>query len=112
MTQSTLLRTAALGAVLALAPNIALAADSFWKGTWTGAWGGRTPTSITIGNDSVKKYVYDGEKRNVGQSKVAKTVRFGTDYYVIVIRRTGKDTAHATYDDDEGLHGTVDLVRR
>jgi hypothetical protein len=91
-------------AVLASSANSA--EKSGWNGVWIGDFGHSSHISITVAHDRVTRYSYRGQPLDVAYVKVADNVlAFGDSYnYAMSLKRTGDNTALATY---HGRHGFV-----
>jgi hypothetical protein len=91
-------------AVLASSANSAEKSD--WDGVWLGDFGNNSGISITVAHDRVTKYSYRGQPLDVAYNKLADdTLSFGDGYnYAMSLKRTGGNTAKATY---HGHHGFV-----
>jgi hypothetical protein len=82
-----------------------------WNGTWSGKWGGQEPTSITIANNKVVSYQYQGVTTPVASSNVTpRTVTYGNNGVTVVLTRTGAKTASASLHSLQG-DATAELVR-
>jgi hypothetical protein len=85
--------------IAAVSPAAMAAPKSGWNGTWGGAWGGKASeaTSVTLSGDKVVSYTYQGTSTPVTMSTVtAKSVSYGDNGTVVVLTKTGKNTAFAT----------------
>ena len=85
-----------------------------WDGVWSGLWGGSASqaTSITIVNNRVVSYQYQGASNPVAASNVTPTTITYEDRGVsIVIKRTGDATATASLHSSQG-DATAQLTRR
>lgn len=68
-----------------------------WDGTWSGKWGGGSSARITIKNNKVTSYYFQGRPQGVGSTKMSgNTIRFGSDYS-ITMTMTGSNSASAAY---------------
>jgi hypothetical protein len=84
------------GTALAAVPSHAQNAG--WDGTWVGKWGNIVPSRIVISGGKVVDYRYRGKPQPTGKTKISRhALRFGTDLYSIVMDRTGRSTAKASY---------------
>ncbi|QRM54427.1 hypothetical protein [Sinorhizobium sp. BG8] len=71
-----------------------------WDGTWAGKWSGKSSGKVTIKNNKVTSYYFQGRAQKVGGTKVSgKTIRFGSGYSV-TMTFTGADTANAVWKGD------------
>jgi hypothetical protein len=85
-----------------------------WDGTWSGNWGGSAAqaTSITIANNKVVSYTYQGAPTAVSASTVTPTRASYEDNGVrVVLTRTGSKTAHASLHSRQG-NATAQLTRQ
>jgi hypothetical protein len=85
-----------------------------WNGVWSGLWGGSAAqaTSITIANNKVVSYTYQGASKPVSASTVTpKTVTYGDNGVTVVLTRTGKKTATASLHSPQG-DATAELTRQ
>jgi hypothetical protein len=75
-----------------------------WDGTWVGDFGKTSRISITVAHNKVTGYSYRGEPLDVSYDKIADDkLSFGDGYnYAMSLKRTGDNTATATY---HGRHG-------
>lgn len=99
---------ASVAVAVALFSSTVLAGD--FDGTWKGKWDGESSAKISVKNDKVTSYYFEGKPQAVGGTKVkGKKLVFGSDYR-ITLSLTGKDTAHASYRQGSGS-AEADMVR-
>lgn len=75
-----------------------------WDGTWSGNWGGQKSeaTSVTIANNRVVRFEYNGVSTPVSASTVTPTtVSYNYNGVSVMMRRTAVTTAMAS------LHGPM-----
>jgi hypothetical protein len=83
-----------------------------WNGVWSGKWGGQEATSITIANNKVVSYQYQGVSTPVANSNVTRTtVTYGDNGVTVVLTRTGAKTASASLHSPQG-DATAELTRQ
>lgn len=85
-----------------------------WDGTWSGHWGGsaQQATSITIANNKVVSYTYQGASTPVSTSTVTPTrVSYESNGVRVVLTRAGSRTANASLHSSHG-EGTAKLTRQ
>jgi hypothetical protein len=85
-----------------------------WDGTWSGKWGGQDAqsTSVTIANNKVVSYQYQGVSTPVSASKVtATTVTYEDRGVSVVLKRTSDRTAEASLHSSQG-DATAVLTRQ
>jgi hypothetical protein len=83
-----------------------------WNGTWSGKWGGQEATAITIANNKVVSYQYQGVTTPVANSNVTRTtVTYGDNGVTVVLTRTGAKTASASLHSPQG-DATAELTRQ
>jgi hypothetical protein len=92
--------------VAVLASSAYSAEKTDWNGVWIGDFGNNSRISVTVLDNRVTKYSYRGQPLDVGYNKLADdTLSFGDGYnYAMSLKRTGGNTAKATY---HGRHGFV-----
>ena len=82
------------------APKKTTAQAASWDGTWSGKWGGKSSGRVTIKNNKVTSYYYQGRAQAVGGTNVSgNTLRFGSGYSV-TMTMTGSNSANATWRGD------------
>jgi hypothetical protein len=68
-----------------------------WDGTWSGKWGGKASGRVTVKNNKVTSYYFNGRPQSVGGTKLSgKTLRFG-DGYSVTMTLSGDNRADATW---------------
>jgi Spy/CpxP family protein refolding chaperone len=85
-----------------------------WDGTWSGHWGGSAAqaTSITIANNKVVSYTYQGASTPVSASAVTPTkASYESNGVRVVLTRTGSKTANASLHSSHG-NATARLTRQ
>ena len=85
-----------------------------WDGTWSGHWGGSAAqaTSITIANNKVVSYTYQGAATPVSVSTVTPTqASYESNGVRVVLTRTGGKTANASLHSAHG-NATARLTRQ
>jgi hypothetical protein len=90
---------------LILAASSLAAPKQSWDGKWSGKWGGEDAqaTSVTIANNKVESFEYQGVSTPVPASKVTPTtVSYEYNGVTVVIKRTGAATATATLHSSQG----------
>jgi hypothetical protein len=100
--------------IMAFATAALAASRTGWDGTWSGAWGGKEAeaTSITVANNRVVSYQYQGVSHPVASSKVNPTKIIYEDQGVTVtLTRTSDATASAALHSEQG-DATAELTRR
>jgi hypothetical protein len=97
---------AAMLAVVAFAPTAYAAEKTEWDGVWSGTLANARKVSVTIADNRVTKYSYDGAKLNVAFNQPSgDTFLFGDrSNYSMALTKTGKAAAKAIY---HGRHGYV-----
>lgn len=71
-----------------------------WDGTWSGKWSGKSSGKVTIKNNKVTSYYFQGRPQAVGGTKVSgNTIRFGSGYSV-TMTLTGANSADAIWRGD------------
>lgn len=106
---STVMLTIALAAstMMITQPTQGLAASkkvtaqtASWDGTWSGKWGGKASGKVTIKNNKVTSYYFQGRPQKVGGTNVSgNTIRFGSGYSV-TMTKTGANSASAVWKGD------------
>jgi hypothetical protein len=91
-------------AMVALASSAPASENLAWNGVWTGTFGNASKISVTIAGKKVTNYSYRGARLDVSYNDFADdTLSFGDgNNYAMSLKRTGADTANATY---HGRHG-------
>jgi hypothetical protein len=97
---------AAILAVVAFAHTAYAAEKSEWDGVWSGTLPNTRKVSVTILDNRVTKYSYDGAKLNVAFNQTTgDTLLFGDrSNYSMALTKTGKAAAKAIY---HGRHGYI-----
>lgn len=97
-------RWIALAATIAALPVAAIAASkSGWDGTWSGAWGGSEATSITIENNKVVSFEYQGATTPVTNGRVTPNkVVYGDNGVTVTLTNIGNASAYATIHSPQG----------
>jgi hypothetical protein len=85
-------------------PLSAIAASrTGWDGTWSGLWEGSEATSITIENNKVVSFEYQGVSTPVASSRVTPTkVTYGDNGVTVTLTKTGNSSAFATIHSPQG----------
>jgi hypothetical protein len=97
---------------LLFASSLQASPISPWDGTWSGSWGGRNPTSITIAGKRVVSYEYQGVSTAVARSKVTpKRVTYISNGTTVTLAKTNKTTALATLHSSQG-DATAELTKQ
>jgi len=95
--------------------STALAASrTGWDGTWSGAWGGKASeaTSVTIANNKVVSYQYQGATHPVASSKVTPTnIIYDDQGVTVTLIKKSETTASAALHSDQG-DATAELTRQ
>ena len=103
---------ASIPLTLLFASSLQAAPRSSWDGTWSGLWGGRDSTSITIARNRVVSYEYQGVSTPVAKSKVTpKTAIYISSGITVTLTKTGKSTAFATLHSSQG-DATAELTKQ
>ncbi len=75
-------------------------AAASWDGTWSGKWGGKASGKVTIKNNKVTSYYFQGRAQRVGGTEASgKTIRFGSGYSV-TMTMVGENSASAVWKGD------------
>jgi hypothetical protein len=95
--------------------SAALAASKTgWDGTWSGAWGGKASeaTSVTVADNKVVSYEYQGASHPVANSNVTATkITYEDQGNSVTLTKTAETIAHATLHSDQG-DATAELARK
>ena len=103
---------ASIPLTLLFASSLQAAPRSSWDGTWSGLWGGRDSTSITIARNRVVSYEYQGVSTPVAKSKMTpKRITYISNGTTVTLTKTGKATASATLHSSQG-DATAALTRQ
>jgi hypothetical protein len=88
------------------------ASKSGWDGTWSGMWGGSQATSITIEDNKVVSFEYQGATTPVTSSRVTPTkVTYGDNGVIVTMTKTGASSALATIHSPQG-DATAKMTRQ
>jgi hypothetical protein len=94
---------------------IAFAAPtSSWDGTWKGKWGNQNAqaTSVTVVNNKVVSYEYQGVSTPVAESQATATmISYAGQGTTVTLKRTGSQTAFASLHAPQG-EATAVLTRQ
>jgi hypothetical protein len=100
-----------VGAAFASVPS--QAQNTRWDGTWVGFWGRVNASRIVVAGGKVTEYRFRRRSYPTGTTKISgNTLRFGTDRYSIVLVRTEKSKAKATYRIGGKVRGVALFIRR
>jgi hypothetical protein len=95
--------------------SAALAASKTgWDGTWSGAWGGKASeaTSVTIADNKVVSYEYQGVSHPVANSKVTPAkITYEDQGNTVTLIKKSETTASAALHSDQG-DATAELTRQ